>query len=166
MQLTNSIVASLLILVVVGSFTSSLVSAQTYPTYSFSLSGTSMTSCWYWGVMFNAAQGQRFGVKWSETHVTPTSLDVYIAPASAIHEVWFCDTGPVGPYSNSGAFGSANWAAPSGGEYVVLIVNNNYGSVSGTLSITAANASVTANPIGYATARQEPICLGNDCSRA
>ena len=166
MRLTNSITAFLLILAVVGSFASTPVSAQTYPTYSFSLSGTSMMSCWYWGVMFNAAQGQRFSVKWSESHVTPTSLDVYIAPASAIHEVWFCDTGPVGPYYNSGAFGSANWAAPSGGEYVVLIVNNNYGSVSGTLSITAANATVTANLIGYATARQEPICLGNDCSRA
>ncbi len=166
MRLRISITAFLLVLTVASSFASTPGSAQTYPTYSFSLKGVSMVSCWYWGVLFDAAPGERFKVKWTETVVTPTSLDLYIAPASSIHEIWFCDSGPVGPYSNSGALGSANWAAPSGGEYVVVLVNNNYGSVSGTLSITAANATVAASSIGYATARQEPICLGNDCSRA
>lgn len=165
MRLRISISAFLLVLTVSG-FASTPGSAQTNPAYSFSLKGVSMVSCWYWGVMFSVAPGQRFNIKWSETAATPTSLDLYIAPVSSIHEIWFCDTGPVGPYSNSGAFGSANWTAPSEGEYVVVLVNNFYGSVSGTLSITAANSTFTASSIGYATARQEPICLGNDCSRA
>ena len=38
MRLINSITAFLLILAVVGGFASTPVSAQTYPTYSFSLS--------------------------------------------------------------------------------------------------------------------------------
>ncbi len=116
MRLTNSVVASLLIFAVAGSFVSPQVSAQTYPTYSFSLSGTSIVSCWYWGVMFNAAEGQRFSVKWSETGGAPTSLDLYIVAPSSISQHWLCDTGPVDFYYNSGAFGSANWAAPSAGE--------------------------------------------------
>jgi hypothetical protein len=115
--------------------------------------------------MFNATQGERFMVKVSETGI-PTSIDLYIVNPSSIGQVWFCDTGPVWLYSNSGAFESSTWIAPSAGEYVVLLVNNNYGSVSGTLSITAINATVTATSIGYATARQPPLCLGNDCSHA
>jgi len=166
MRLTNSLLAYLLILAVVGSITSSPVSGQTYQTSSFSLSGMSIISCWYWGVAFNATLGQRFTVKWNETNSVPTALDLYIVAPSAIHEIWFCDAGPVWLYYNSGAYGSANWAAPSTGEYVVLLVNNNYSPVSGTLSVMAVNATVTATSIGYATARQPPPCLGNDCSRA
>ena len=166
MRLRTSITAFLLVLTVMSTFASIPGSAQTNPVYSFSLEGVSIVSCWYWGVRFDAASGQRFNIRWSETVGTTTSLDLYIAPVSSIHEIWFCDTGPVGPYSNSGAFGSVNWAAPSGGEYVVVLVNNYYGSVSGTLSVSSANATVTTAAIGYSTARQEPICLGNDCSRA
>jgi hypothetical protein len=168
MRLTNSLLAYLLILVVVGSISSSPVSGQTYQTSSFSLGGTSLVSCWYSGVRFDATQGQRFSVKWNETETDsiPNSLDLYIVAPSAIREIWFCDTGPVWLYSNSGAFGLANWAAPSAGEYIVLLVNNNYSPVSGTLSVMAVNATVTATSIGYATARQPPPCLGNDCSRA
>ena len=165
MRLTNSTIACLLVLAVVGSFASSPVSGQPYPTYSFSLSGTSYVSCSYWGVMFNATQGEQFVVKVSETGI-PTSLDLYIVNPSSIGVVWFCDTGPVWLYSNSGAFGTSNWVAPSAGEYVVLLVNYNYGSVSGTLSVTAVNATVTATSIGYATARLPPLCLGKDCSHA
>jgi len=167
MRLKNSIIASLLILAVVGSFASPTVLAQTYPTYSFSLSGRSLVSCWYWGVMFNAAQGQRFSVMWSEAGGTPIALDLYIVASSSVGEFWWCDTGPVELYHNSGAFGSANWAAPSAGEYAVLLVNNNpiynYGSVSGTLSISAVNATVTTTPIGYAMAPEPPLCLRCDC---
>lgn len=164
MQLTKSTVATLLIFAVASSLASSQVSAQTNPTYSFSLSGTSIASCWYWGVMFNASQGQRFSVKWSETGGPPTSLDLYIVAPASISQRWLCDTGPVELYYNSGAFGTANWAAPSAGKYVVLVVNNNYYPASGTLSIMAANATVTATTIGYATARQPPLCLANDCA--
>ncbi|MGP8069327.1 MAG: hypothetical protein ACLP5V_05510 [Candidatus Bathyarchaeia archaeon] len=164
MRLTSSIIAYVLILAAVVSFALSPVSAQTYPTDSFSLSGTSVVACWYWGVMFDATQSQRFTVTWSETDGTPTSLDLYIVAPSSMGERWFCDTGPVELYYNSGAFGSANWVARSGGEYIVLVVNDNYGSASGMLSIMAANATVRATSIGYAMARQPPLCLANDCS--
>jgi len=163
MRLTNSLLTYLLILAVVSSITSSLVSGQGYSTYSFSLNGASHVSCWYWGVTFNATQGQSFSVQWSETGGGLTSLDLYIVAPSAISEIWSCDTGPLWLYSNSGAFESAKWAAPSAGEYIVLLANNNYNPVSGTLSITAVNATVTATPIGYATARQPPPCLGIQC---
>jgi len=167
MRITNSLLAYLLILAAVGSITSSPVSGQAYQTASFSLSGISLVSCWYWGVTFNATLGQRFSVKWNETETNsiPTALDLYIVAPSATREIWFCDMGPVSLYSNSGAFGSANWAAPSAGEYVILLANNNYSPVSGTLSIIAVNATVTVTPIGYATARQPPPCLGIDCLR-
>jgi hypothetical protein len=164
MRLKNSLIAYILIVAVLVSFASSSVSAQTYPASSFSLGGTSAVACWYWGVMFNATQGQRFTVAWGETGGTPTSLDLYIVAPSSLSERWFCDTGPNELYYNSGAFGSANWAARSGGGYIVLVVNDNYGPVSGTLSITAANATVALTTIGYAMARQPPLCLANDCS--
>jgi len=163
MRLTNSLLEYLLILAVVSSIISSPVSGQGYSTYSFSLSRASYVSCWYWGVMFNANQGQSFSVQWSETGGTPTSLDLYIVAPSAIREIWICDTGPPWLYYNSGAFGSVNWAAPSAGEYIVLLANNNYDPVSGTLSITAVNATMTATSIGYAIARQPPPCLGIQC---
>jgi hypothetical protein len=163
MRLTNSTIAFLLILVVVGSFGSSPVSGQTIPVYSFSLNGTSYVVCWYWAVMFNATRGERFSLRWNETGGIPTSLDLYIVAPTSIRGVWSCDAGPVWLYSNSGAFGSANWVAPSGGDYVVLLANNNYYPVSGTLSIMAVNATVTATPMGYAMARQPPPCLGIEC---
>jgi len=163
MRLTNSVLMYLLILAVVGSITSASATSPTYSTYySFSLSGTSSVSCWYWEVMFIATQGERFSVKVSETGI-PTSLDMYIVATSGIREVWSCDAGPIWLYYNSGAFESSNWNAPFPGEYVVLLVNNNYAPVSGTLSITAVNATVTATPIGYAMARQPPPCLGIHC---
>lgn len=165
MRLTNSLLAYLLILAVVGSIASSSVSGQAYQTSSFSLSRTLLVSCWYWGVTFNATLGQRFSVRWNETDNIPTALDLYIVAPPAVHEIWFCDNGPVSLYSNSGAFGSANWAAPSVGEYIVLLVNENNSTISGTLSIMAVNATVTATSIGYATARQPPPCLGSDWSR-
>jgi hypothetical protein len=114
--------------------------------------------------MFNATQAQPFSVQWSETGGTPTSIDLYIVAPSSVSERWFCDTGPVSLYSRSGALGSADWSAPSAGEYVVLLVNYNVGPVSGSLSIIAVNATVTAASIGYAMARLPPLCQANDCS--
>jgi hypothetical protein len=163
MRFKKSMIVSVLILAVVGSFASSSVLGQTYPTYSFSLSPPSLTYCWYWGVMFNATQGQRFTVTWNETGGPPTSLDLYVVAPSATRESFPCDTGPVWLYYNSGAYGSAKWAAPSSGEYIVLVVNENYRSISGTLSIMAVNATVTATSIGYALARQPAPCLGPEC---
>jgi len=164
MWFSRSGIAYVLVLAVLSSMTVSSVSGQASMTFSFSLDGTSFTSCSYWGVTFNANPGQRFIVQWSETAGVPTSLDLYIVTQTSLQEVWFCDAGPVELYSDSGAFGSVNWAAPSRGDYVVLLVNNNFNSVPGTLSITPINATVTATPIGYATARQPPICQANDCS--
>jgi len=163
MRFNKFVIAYLMILTVAGTFASSPVSAQAYQSYSFSLSGLSYMSCWYWAVMFNATQGQRFNVKWNETAGIPTSLDLYITNLSSFGQVWVCDRGPVSLYSNTGAFGSANWAAPSAGEFTVLLVNYNYNSVSGTLSITAANATVTGTPLGYGTALLPPRCPGNAC---
>jgi hypothetical protein len=165
MRFSRSRIVYVLVLAVVSSMTMSPGSGQAPVTFSFALNGSSFVSCSYWGVTFNANPGQRFIVQWSETAGTPTSLDLYIVTQTSIQETWFCDTGPVELYSDSGAFGSANWAAPSAGGYVVLLVNNNYNSVPGTLSITPINATVTVTPIGYATAREPPLCQANDCAR-
>jgi len=162
MRLTSCVLACLLILAIVDSFAPFPVSGQANPTYSFSFSGMSYVSCSYFGVEFNATQGEQVSVKVSETSI-PTSLDLYVVNPSSIGQVWFCDIGPVWLYSNSGAFETANWITPSTGEYVVLLVNNNFRSVSGTLSIMAVNATVTTTPIGYGMARQPPPCLGIHC---
>jgi len=158
MRFKKSIVVSVLILAVVGSFASSSVLGQTAPVYSFSLSPPSLTYCWYWGIMFNASQGQRFTVTWNETGGSPASLDLYIVAPSTIHESFPCDTGPAWLYYNSGGYGSANWVSPSAGEFIVLLVNDNYHTISGTLSIMAVSATVTATSIGYSLARQPAPC--------
>jgi hypothetical protein len=167
MLLKKSTIAYLLILAVVGSFASSTVLSQTYLTYSFSLNASSSGSCWYWGLSFDATQGQRFSVTWNETGGTPTSMDLYIvapsASSSSISGDWSCYSGPAAFFYNSGAFGSASWAAPSAGEYAVLLVNTYYNPVSGTLSIMAANATMTVTYVGYGIAGQRPACRGTQC---
>ncbi len=133
-------------------------SAQNSGSNTFTIRGNSITSCWYFAVEFNATGRELFHVRWTTTSRIPTALDLYIASPSAIRRIWYCDSGPEGPYSNSGAFGSVNWIAPATGEYVALLVNNNHNSVSGALSIVTPNARVAVVAIGYAAARQQPIC--------
>jgi len=162
MRARSSAFAFLIVLVVLGFAFPSPVAGQGPATFSFSLPGSSVVSCWYWTVAFTATEGVRVSVEWNETS-PPTSLDVYIIPQASMREIWRCDAGPVALYYDSGAYGSMAWAAPSTGEYGVLLENYNVNSASGTLSITAVNATVTATPLGYATARTPPPCLGPDC---
>jgi len=146
-----------LVLAVVSSVHVSPVYGQGSVAFSFFLNESSLVSCWYWGVMFNAEPGQLFTVKWNGTAIIPASLDLYIVPQKSTQETWFCDNGPVSLYSRSAMFGSGSWAASTAGEYVVLLVNNNFNpgsSVSGTLSLASINGNVMASPIGYATASQ------------
>jgi len=148
---------------VVCSVTVSSVYGQGSVTFSFSLNQSSWGSCWYWDVMFNAEPGQLFIVNWNGTALTPTSLDLYIVAQKSTQETWFCDTGPVALYSHSAMFGSVRWAAPAAGDYVIFLVNNNFNSgnsISGALSMTAINGTLTPTPIGYATAAQPPQMNG------
>ncbi len=158
MRLGRYVSALALVLVILVSIIPGQASGQNYLSNTFTLSGSSIVSCWYWGVKFNATGREQFHLRWTSTSQFPTALDLYIASPSAIGGIWYCDYGPEALYDNSGAFGSVSWIAPATGEYVVLVVNNNRNSVSGALSILAANATVAVTAIGYATARQQPIC--------
>ena len=141
-------------------------SAQTPSAFSFALEGSSPTTCWFYGVTFNATQGQQLTVQWSENpdQVGPVSLNFYIAPLASIRQLWLCDEGPVYLYWNDGAYGTANWAPPSTGGYVALLVNYSYHSVSGMISVTASNATIPTSPIGPAPVRRK-LCPAANCLR-
>jgi hypothetical protein len=90
---------------------------------------------------------------WNETNFPPISMNFYIVPQTSLLTSWNCFDGPVALYFNDGAVGSATWAAPSGGSYVVILVNYSSSSVSGTVSVAAVNATAFATPIGYGAVR-------------
>jgi CubicO group peptidase (beta-lactamase class C family) len=153
-----------LVLIVAGAITSFPASAQTPSALSFTLPGGSLVSCWFYGVSFSATEGQKLTLQWSENPSAsgPVSLDFYIVPLASIQRVWLCEEGPVSLYWNDGAYGTANWAAPSTGGYVVLLVNYSYHSVSATISVTGVNATISTTPIGPNPVRRE-TCLSPGC---
>lgn len=167
MGLKSTALGFVLVVFVLGGATSLPVSAQTPSTFSFTLQESSPGACWFYGVGFSAMEGQQLTVQWGEnlSAVGPVSMDFYIAPLSAVQAFWRCDTGPAYIYWNEGAFGTANWTASSTGEYAVLLVNYSSYSLSGTVSVTAVNATISASPIGPGTViRQE--CPGGGCKRS
>jgi len=156
-----------LVFVVLGALTALPASAQASSAFSFTLQGSSAVACWYYGISFSATQGQQVTVQWSENQsgVGPVSMDFYIAPLASIHQVWSCDDEPVNLYWNDGAFGNANWSPPSTGAYAALVVNYSQYQVSGAISITTPNGTLSPTAIGPSTARREvcvaPSCLGS-----
>jgi len=139
--------------------------AQMTSTFPFTLPSSSLVDCWYFGASFYATQGQNFIVQWREnpSDIGLVSLDFYIVPQRSVHQPWLCDDGPVYLYWNEGAYVTANWVAPSAGAYAVLLVNYSYKSVSGVISVTAPNATLSANPIGPSMVRRI-ICIGPSCT--
>jgi hypothetical protein len=162
MWVKYSLLGFLLILVALGVVTTPSASAQASSAFSFSLQGSSLTQCWYYAVGFTATEGEQFVVLWNETNFPPISMNFYIVPQTSLHSIWYCTDGPVALYFNDGAVASASWAAPPAGSYAVILVNYSYSSVSGTLSIAAVNATVSATSIGYGTVRPYQ-CLGPGC---
>lgn len=145
------------------------VIAQAPSTFSFSLQESSLVTCWYYGVSFDGTQGQQFTVQWSEnpSAVGPVSVNFYIAPLMVARQNWLCDKGPVNLYWADGAYGTANWFAPSTGAYAVLVLNYGPYPVSGTISVTTVNATLSATPMGPTAVRRiVPSCGGFRCAAA
>ena len=150
-----------------GSIGSPPAMAQSPSAFSFTLQESSLVGCWYYGVSFDGTQGQQFTAQWSQSPsaVGPVSVNFYISPLEAVQQIWLCDKGPVNIYWDDGAYGTANWAPPSTGGYAVLVVNYGPYPVSGTISITSGNATLSATPIGPAFARRiVPSCGGFRCA--
>jgi len=138
---------------------------QTQAVYEFNLPSGSVVDCWFFGVTFQATQGQAITVRWSEnlSSTGPISMDFYIVPASAFRSHWFCDQGPAYVYANDGAYGVGNWVTSATDGYAAILVNYGYYAVSGTLSITTPNATISANPLGPSVVRRgcySQACLG------
>lgn len=140
------------------------VSAQTPSAFQFTLPSGSLTACWYYGVSFGVTQGQQVTVNWSEntSESGPVSLDFYIVPEMSLGQLWLCQQGPVNVYYDDGAIGTASWTAPITGGYAVLLVNYSYYSVSGVISITPTNATLSASPVGPSSVRRE-ACISAGC---
>jgi hypothetical protein len=164
MRLKSTVFGFVLLFLALGATNSLPASAQTPSTFSFTLQGSSISTCWYYGVSFRATQGQLLTLKWSEnpSGVGSVSLDFYVVPLVSIQRIWLCDEGPVSLYWNDGAYGTANWAAPSTGGYAILLVNYSYHSVSGMISITAVNTTLSVTPMGSGAVRRQ-ICIGPSC---
>jgi hypothetical protein len=164
MRLKSTAFGFVLVLIAMGAFILLPASAQAPSAFSFTLPGGSLVSCWYYGVSFTATEGQRLTLQWSEnpSGIGPVSLDFYIVPLASIQRIWLCEEGPVSLYWNDGAYGTANWAAPSTGGYAVLLINYSYHTVPGMISVTATNATLSATPIGPSTVRRE-TCLSPSC---
>ena len=168
MQPKSIALALILVSLTLGAVPSRRAFAQSPSSFSFTLQTSSFVSCWYFGISFDATQGQQISVQWSEnsTGVAPVSLDFYIVPERSLNQLWLCDQGPVYAYWNQGSYGAANWVAPLTGAYAVLVVNYSYNAVSGMISVNALNSSLSANPIGPATVRRVscmggPPCMGS-----
>jgi len=126
---------------------------QTTSAFPFNLPSSSGVYCWFFGMIFQATQGQAITVRWSENFSSagPISMDFYIVPSSSFRLHWYCDQGPAYVYWNDGAYGVANWAAPWTDRYATILVNYGYYPVSGTISVTTPNATVSATSLGLTT---------------
>jgi len=141
-------------------------SAQASSAFPYNLSGSSITSCWYFGIDFGATAGEPVTVQWSQnpTGEGAVSVNFYIAPLPEVQRIWLCDDGPVYMYSNDGAYGVANWTAPATGQYAAIIVNYSQYPLSGMMSLTTPNGTTSATPMGpNMVIRRLLICLYPDC---
>lgn len=165
MGLKSAVFGFMLMFLTLGSVGLLPVTAQASSAFSFTLQESTPGLCWYFGVGFNATEGQRFTVQWSQNASAvnaPVSVNFYIAPLPGVYQNWLCDVGPVQYlYWNDGAYGTANWSAPSTGPYAALVVNYSQYPISGTISVTTVNATVSVTPIGPNTVRRIPqYCVG------
>jgi len=151
----TGVLATILLTFVIA--TSPFVAAQPVSN-AFALPGASYYSCWFWGLEFNASGNQAFEIRWNSTGPTPTALDIYVTPTAPINPIWYCDSGPEGAFYDSGAYGSVAWTAPATSEYLLLVANAHFNPVTGTLSISAGNATIRAVVVGYSMAWWEPYC--------
>jgi hypothetical protein len=168
MRVGRYLILAGLILVVLGSNIQFQVSAQSGTSNTFALQGwqDSPYTCWYWWADFSLSGGEEGRVQWSTSSQIPTAVDLYVVTPEMARVKWFCGTGPETLYYVSSAFGSKTWAAPSTGSYVIILVNNNRNTLSGTLSIFAGNATIPFSATGYGIAWQDrSVCLFN-CSNA
>lgn len=150
----QSAAVSLLVLMVMGAAgTSASASTPEPASFAFSLQGSSLTQCWFYAVGFKAVGGEQLLVSWDETNFPPVSMNFYIVSQASLREAWNCFDGPAMLYFNDGAIGSASWTAPSEGSYAVLLVNYSYYPISGAVSISAVNGTVSLTPIGYGAVR-------------
>jgi len=162
MRLRLTAFGLLLIFITLGATTSLPSWAQPPSAFSFTLQGSSMSACWIYRISFSATQGQQFTVRWdqNQTGVGPVSLNLYIARSAEVDKIWLCDDGPVSLYWRDGAYGTVNWAAPSTGGYAIVLVNYSYNSISGAISLTTINATLSATAMGPTTVRRKPpVCF-------
>jgi hypothetical protein len=164
MQFKWALLGLLVVFVALGGVTPVPIWGQTSSTFPFTLQGGSLPLCWFYGVSFSATQGQQITFQWAEnlSSAGPVSMDFYIVPASSFHLRWYCQQGPEYVYWTDGAYGTANWAAPFSSGYSALLVNYGYYPISGTISITAPNGTVSAIPLGPSTVPRQ-LCYGQNC---
>lgn len=132
--------------------------------FPFNLPSGTASNCWFFGVTFQATQGQAITIQWTQnlTSAGPISMNVYILPASSFRLHWYCDDGPEYVYWADGAYGIANWRVPWTDVYAAILVNYGYYAVSGTLSLTTPNATISATPLGLSTVKR--TCYSQACT--
>ena len=158
MGLKSTVFSLALMFLTLGSVGLAPATGQASAAFAFTLQESSVVACRFFGAVFDGAQGQQFALQWNETPSArgPVSVNFYIVPLAAIQKMWFCDDGPVYLYFNDGAYGTANWSAPSTGTYTAFILNSSPYPVSGTISVTTLHATLSATPIGPSTVRRLP----------
>lgn len=133
----------------------------------FKLPAASAVTCWFFGVTFQANEGQSMTFQWTEdlSSAGPISMNFYIVPASSFRSHWYCGQGggygPEYVYWADGAYGAANWVVPWTDVYAAILVNYGYHAISGKLSVTTQNATVSVTPLGLGTVRQ--ACYSPSC---
>jgi hypothetical protein len=136
---------------------------QITSTFPFHLPSSSLVNCWFFGVAFQATQGQAITFQWSEnlSSAGPISMDFYIVPANSFRVHWFCDQGPTYVYWNNGAYGIAKWNPPSTDRYAAILVNYGYNTVSGAIVVTSS-ATISAYALGPTPVRNP--CYSQACT--
>jgi KaiC/GvpD/RAD55 family RecA-like ATPase len=118
----------------------------------FSLTGVCLATI---KVELNAARGQQFHIQWTTTTQSERGLDFYIGTRSFNLSPGLGGCHLVGNplYSQTGANGSVDWLAPSIGQYVFWLVNDNsnYQPVSGTFSIQTSNVATASSVTSVST---------------
>jgi hypothetical protein len=158
MRLACSIAVPLILAIILTSTAPFLVSAQTNQPTSFALPQGSRRLCRFWWGSFSLSGGELVDLQWSTRNQVPFGVDLYVAPKLEPGYSWYCDTGPDSLYYDSGTFGSLYWVAPFSHMYTLVVVNDSPYAVSGALTLTAGNTTITFSQTGYGVAIQEPVC--------
>jgi len=130
---------------------------QPASTFPYNLPAASMVNCWFFGVTFQANQGQSITFQWAEnlSSAGPISMNFYVVPESSFSLHWYCiwggGLGAEYVYWADGASGVTNWLVPWTDVYAAILVNSAHSPISGTLSLTTPNGTVSATPLGPST---------------